>query len=155
MKVGVRKPSVTRSVKARTTGRVKREVKKSVTPFYGEKGTGWVKDPEKALYNKAYHKTTVGVSDAVRVAVGDKYKAPNDSNIDCDYYGNSDCYSNSTGTTISPKIGMFLIVSGIVIVVMSLVLMVVYIIPGLVGVAFGVYCVIKGRKSRKQSKQSS
>lgn len=59
MKVGFRKPSVKRSVKARTTGRVKRTLKKSVNPLYGKKGIGYVKNPQKAIYNKIYHKTTI------------------------------------------------------------------------------------------------
>lgn len=58
MKVGFRKPSIKRSVKARTTGRAKRAVKSSVIPGYGKKGTGWVKSPKKAAYNKAYKKST-------------------------------------------------------------------------------------------------
>lgn len=59
MKVGVRKVNVKNRVKARTTGKVKRALKKSVNPMYGKKGVGLVTDPEKALYNKVYNKTTV------------------------------------------------------------------------------------------------
>lgn len=59
MKVGFRKPSVKRSVKARTTGRVKRTLKKSVNPLYGKKGMGYIKNPKKAIYNKIYHKTSI------------------------------------------------------------------------------------------------
>lgn len=58
MKFGPRKPSLKRSIKARTTGRLKRSVKKSVNPFYGKKGMGWVNNPKKAAYNKVYNKTT-------------------------------------------------------------------------------------------------
>ena len=36
MKFGVRKPSLKKSLKARTTGRVKRQLKKSVNPLYGK-----------------------------------------------------------------------------------------------------------------------
>lgn len=68
MKVGVRKPSVSKRVKARTTGRAKRAVKKAVIPYYGKKGTGIIKDPKKAVYNKVYRKTTVGVDDIIAVA---------------------------------------------------------------------------------------
>ena len=63
MKVGFRKPSIKKSIKARTTGKIKRSVKRTVTPLYGKKGTGWVKNPKKAMYNKVYNKTTIGVSD--------------------------------------------------------------------------------------------
>lgn len=58
MKYGVRKPSVKKRVSARTTGKAKRTVKKAVVPAYGKKGSGYVKNPKKAVYNKAYSKTT-------------------------------------------------------------------------------------------------
>lgn len=58
MKFGMRKPSVKKSIKARTTGRVKRQIKKSVIPMYGKKGTGIYKNPKKAIYNKVYNKTS-------------------------------------------------------------------------------------------------
>ena len=63
MKIGMRKPSLTRSLKARTTSKWKRQVKKAIIPGYGKKGMGWVKNPKKAMYNKVYHKTTFGLSD--------------------------------------------------------------------------------------------
>lgn len=61
MKFGPRKPSLKKSLKARTTGKLKREVKKAVIPGYGKKGMGWIKNPKKAAYNKVYHKTTFSV----------------------------------------------------------------------------------------------
>ena len=63
MKFGVRKPSLKRSIKARTTGRAKRAVKKALIPGYGKKGAGWIKNPKKAAYNKVYKKTTFSISD--------------------------------------------------------------------------------------------
>jgi len=63
MKVGVRKPSIKRSIKARTTGKVKRALKSSIDPAYGKKGMGWIKNPKKAAYNSIYRKTTVSVKD--------------------------------------------------------------------------------------------
>ncbi|EGP4756435.1 MULTISPECIES: hypothetical protein [Enterococcus] len=36
----------------------KKTVKKAVIPGYGKKGSGWIKDPKKAAYNKVYKKTT-------------------------------------------------------------------------------------------------
>lgn len=58
MKFGMRKPSVKRSISARTTGKWKRQAKKAIIPGYGRKGTGWVKNPRKAAYNTIYRKTT-------------------------------------------------------------------------------------------------
>lgn len=59
MKIGVRTPSLSKSLKARTTGRIKRQMKKAVNPLYGKKGMGFITNPEKAIYNKVYHKVSV------------------------------------------------------------------------------------------------
>ena len=59
MKIGVRTPSLKKSFKARTTGRINRTLKKSINPLYGKKGMGYIKNPERAIYNKVYHKVTV------------------------------------------------------------------------------------------------
>ena len=63
MKFGMRKPSPMRSIKARTTGKAKRAVKKAIMPGYGKKGMGWLTDPKKAAYNKVYKKTTFSIFD--------------------------------------------------------------------------------------------
>lgn len=60
MKFGMRTPSLKKSLSARTTGALKREVKKAIIPGYGKKGMGLLKNPKKSLYNKAYKKTTFG-----------------------------------------------------------------------------------------------
>ena len=66
MKMGLRTPSLKKSFKARTTGRAKRAIKRAVIPAYGKKGTGFIKDPKKAMYNKVYQKTTVDGLASVR-----------------------------------------------------------------------------------------
>ena len=63
MKIGMRKPSVKKSIAARTTGKAKRKIKKALIPGYGKKGMGWIKDPKKAMYNKIYKKTTFSIKD--------------------------------------------------------------------------------------------
>ena len=63
MKFGLRKPSIKRSIKARTTGRLKRAVKKAFMPWYGKKGVGLITNPRKAVYNKIYKKTTFSIFD--------------------------------------------------------------------------------------------
>ncbi len=63
MKYGVRKPNIKKSVKARTTGKVKRQMKKAVNPFYGKKGMGVINDPKKAAYNAVYNRTTISTTD--------------------------------------------------------------------------------------------
>ena len=61
MKFGIRTPNIKSRIKARTTGKIKRKMKKAVNPLYGKKGMGWINDPKKALYNKVYNKTTIGI----------------------------------------------------------------------------------------------
>lgn len=87
MKFGFRTPSVKKSMKARTTGKIKRSVKKSINPLYGKKGTGYITDPKKAVYNKVYNKTTFGAKDVY-------------DTIDFDTTNNSNLYtSNSSNQT--------------------------------------------------------
>lgn len=66
MKVGVRKLSVKKSIKARTTGKYKRKLKRMVNPFYGKKGMGWIKNPSRAFKNKIYHKTTISTKSLIK-----------------------------------------------------------------------------------------
>ncbi len=63
MKFGMRKPSLKRMIKARTTGRAKRAIKKALIPGYGKKGMSWIKNPKKAMYNKVYNKTSFSIWD--------------------------------------------------------------------------------------------
>ena len=67
MKIGFRKPSLKKSLKARTTAKWKRQAKKAIIPGYGKKGSGWIKNPKKSAYNKVYHKTTFGLSDILKL----------------------------------------------------------------------------------------
>lgn len=57
----IRKPNLKKSIKARTTGKMKRSIKKAIIPGYGSKGSGWIKNPKKAAYNKAYQRTSFSV----------------------------------------------------------------------------------------------
>lgn len=54
----MRKPSIKKSFKARTTGKAKRKIKKAIIPGYGKKGMGYIKSPKKSVYNRVYKKTT-------------------------------------------------------------------------------------------------
>ena len=86
MKVGFRKPSIKKSIKARTTGRIKRSIKRTVNPLYGKKGMGWVKNPKKAMYNKIYHKTTFGVSDLASIGKRKRSNKGGASALGCFWY---------------------------------------------------------------------
>lgn len=63
MKIGLRKPSLKKSFRARTTGKWKRRAKKAVNPFYGKKGVGFIKNPKRSIKNKIYRKTTFSLRD--------------------------------------------------------------------------------------------
>ena len=67
MKFGMRKPSIKKSIAARTKGRATRAVKRAINPFYGKKGMGWIRDPERAMKNAIYQRTTFGVSDILKM----------------------------------------------------------------------------------------
>ena len=58
MKIGFRMPSLKKSLKARTTGAVKRKAKSAINPLYGQKGMG-ILHPKRAIKNKIYKKTTI------------------------------------------------------------------------------------------------
>ncbi|WP_311149384.1 hypothetical protein [Rothia aeria] len=66
MRIGMRNPSVKRMIKARTTGRAKRAVKKAVIPGYGKRGMGFVKNPKRSVKGAIYRRTTFSVWDLFR-----------------------------------------------------------------------------------------
>lgn len=66
MKFGYRKPSIKKSIKARTTGKIKRKVKKAINPMYGQKGMGFVKNPQKSIKDSIYHKTTYDITEPLK-----------------------------------------------------------------------------------------
>lgn len=62
----IRKPSIKKSISARTKGRATRAVKKAIIPGYGKKGMGLITNPKKAVYNKVYNKTSISVFDIIK-----------------------------------------------------------------------------------------
>lgn len=65
MKAGLRKTSPNKRLKARTSAQAKRAVKRAVVPGYGQKGSGIVKSPRRAAYNRVYQQTTRSLPDAL------------------------------------------------------------------------------------------
>lgn len=145
MKVGVRKPNIKKSIKARTTGKLKRQVKKAVNPLYGKKGMGVVNDPKKAAYNAVYNRTTVGVSDIAKGATAANVNPAASS------HGVPQVkqYSDKTYSVC----GILLLVLGVVLALIGLLLLLVFPVGGLIAVAFGVLCFVIGRKYRKMVKE--
>jgi len=60
MKFGMKKPSIRKSIAARTS--VKRYIRHSLE-VKAPKGWGWITNPKKALYNKLYRKTAFSIFD--------------------------------------------------------------------------------------------
>jgi len=56
MKFGIRRPSLKKSIAARTS--VKRIVKNSLS-LRAPRGYGWLTNPKKAAYNRVYNRTTI------------------------------------------------------------------------------------------------
>jgi len=65
MKFGFRKPSLRKSIAARTS--VKRYVRHSLG-FKAPRGWGWLTNPKKAAYNRIYNRTTFGWQDLFKTA---------------------------------------------------------------------------------------
>lgn len=142
MKVGIRKPNVKKSIKARTTGKVTRAVKKSVNPVYGKKGAGFVKDPAKSVKNSIYHKTTFGVGDTLRGVSGSSPAAGSDVGSSFDTSAPAaDRPKNKGGLLIGFGIFALLVGGGSVLGGN---------IGGLVGVLIGAVCLYFGIKKRNK-----
>lgn len=139
MKYGVRKPNVKKSIKARTTGKVKRQVKKAVNPLYGKKGMGIVNDPKKAAYNAVYSRTTVGVSDVMKSAssgnghASASYDAPAPVKKE---------YSDRTYNVC----GIILMVLAVVLVLLGLLLLLAVPVGGVAAILLGVVAPLAGAR---------
>jgi len=146
MKYGVRKPNIKKSIKARTTGKVKRQVKKAGNPLYGKKGMGIVNDPKKAAYNAVYNRTTVGVSDIAKglTAANGNPAASSSTNAPQKKEYSANTYS---------VCGILMIVLGAVLALLGLILLLAVPVAGIIAVVVGVACVVIGRKYGKVAKE--
>lgn len=59
---------------------MKKAAKRTVNPLYGKKGMGLVNNPKKALYNKVYNSTTIGMSDFLETASKNENLTRNNQN---------------------------------------------------------------------------
>lgn len=91
MKIGYRKPSISKKFKSKTTARVKRATKSSINPLYGKKGMGYVNNPKKAVYNKVYNKTTKSLYDEPCIDLSTDYDDFDYDDFDYDDYDDT-CY---------------------------------------------------------------
>lgn len=98
MKLGVRKPSIKKSISAKTKGKITRYTKKSINPIYGKKGIGIINDPKKAIYNKVYSKSTVGINHLINPSNNTMFNSISHNNKENNYK-----YSVKTEISISEK----------------------------------------------------
>lgn len=131
MKMGIRKPNIKKSIKARTTGKLKRQMKKAVNPTYGKKGMGMINNPKKAVYNKVYNKTTIGVSDLGHSRTSNTHSHNSKSHATTTTYKHS--------PTTYKVAGVIAIIAAVIIILLSLLLLLA--VPG-AGIVFGILGVL-------------
>lgn len=131
LKIGFRKPSFKKSFKARTTGKIKRSFKRSINPFYGKKGMGWLK-PKKKIYNSIYRKTTI---DPIAFL-----KKPNKTTL-----------KNNKFKKPRKKLVFFKYIFGVLFILSGLTLIVENIVSSILGLFIGVLFIRWGNKSKKEN----
>jgi hypothetical protein len=67
MKFGLRKPSLSKRIAARTS--LKRYIRHSLG-LKAPRGWGWLTNPRKAAYNRIYNRTTIGCSVMLSIVFG-------------------------------------------------------------------------------------
>ena len=149
MKIGIRKPSLKRSISARTTGKLKRTVKKSINPLYGKKGMGYINNPKKAVYNKIYNKTTVGINPLSDITSSQNTKISHD--ID---FNTKDKLTLEDSPKTQKNLSIVLMALSNLLFMLSLVLCFATLPAGLLGCLFAVITFSIGKKYANVSKES-
>lgn len=145
MKYGVRKPNIKKSIKARTTGKIKRQIKSAVNPLYGKKGMGIINDPKKAAYNSVYNRTTVSISNTVNSAVNMNSR----NNARSSVSPNTKRYSPRTYSIC----GVILIVLSVMLMLVGFLLLFVSSVAGVIVILIGIIALTIGCLYRKISKE--
>lgn len=153
MKTGIRKPNIKKSISARTTGKVKRAVKKSVNPMYGKKGAGFVKDPAKSVKNAVYHRTTVGVSDIVKSGSGSRTSATSSPAAGSAYSGSAPSPAAGSEKKKGGAASIALIVIGVLFLIGGVNVFSIAVSNGIIGLLIGGVCLYFGIRKRRNLKQ--
>lgn len=139
MKMGMRKPSLKKSIKARTTGKLKRSIKRSINPLYGKKGVGFIKNPKRSIKNAIYHRTTFGVRDIVESA-----NVPNtNANRNVNTVAAPEVHSSGNGIYI------FIIVLCSILALLGLLLTVAEPVAGIISIILGALGIVYGVRKIK------
>lgn len=153
MKTGIRKPNIKKSISARTTGKVKRAVKKSVNPMYGKKGAGFVKDPAKSVKNAVYHRTTVGVSDIVKSGSGSRTSSTSSPAAGSVYSGSAPSPAAAPEKKKGGAASIALIVIGVLFLIGGVNGFSIAVSNGIIGLLIGGVCLYFGIRKRRNLKQ--
>lgn len=153
MKTGIRKPNIKKSISARTTGKVKRAVKKSVNPMYGKKGAGFVKDPAKSVKNAVYHRTTVGVSDIVKSGSGSRTASTSSPAAGSAYSGSAPSPAAAPEKKKGGAASIALIVIGVLFLIGGVNGFSIAVSNGIIGLLIGGVCLYFGIRKRRNLKQ--
>lgn len=153
MKTGIRKPNIKKSISARTTGKVKRAVKKSVNPMYGKKGAGFVKDPAKSVKNAVYHRTTVGVSDIVKSGSGSRTSSTSSPTAGSAYSGSAPSPAAAPEKKKGGAASIALIVIGVLFLIGGVNGFSIAVSNGIIGLLIGGVCLYFGIRKRRNLKQ--
>lgn len=153
MKTGIRKPNIKKSISARTTGKVKRAVKKSVNPMYGKKGAGFVKDPAKSVKNAVYHRTTVGVSDIVKSGSGSRTASTSSPAAGSSHSGSAPSPAAAPEKKKGGAASIALIVIGVLFLIGGVNGFSIAVSNGIIGLLIGGVCLYFGIRKRRNPKQ--
>ena len=134
MKFGIRKPSIKKSISARTTGKIKRKIKKAINPLYGKKGMGQINDPEKARYNAVYNKTSLGARKFLKHNVSSKPQHSSNSDETIDFDGPGWGFVKYFYIALLFVLGFFTLPLGI----------------GVVFIGLGIFFIIRNKQKKKE-----
>lgn len=153
MKTGIRKPNIKKSISARTTGKVKRAVKKTVNPMYGKKSAGFVKDPAKSVKNAVYHRTTVGVSDIAKSGSGSRTASTSSHAAGSAYSGSTSSHAAAPEKKKGGAASIALIVIGVLFLIGGVNGFSIAVSNGIIGLLIGGVCLYFGIRKRRNLKQ--
>lgn len=154
MKFGIRKPNYKARFKARTTGKLKRKIKKAVNPFYGKKGVGFIKNPSKSIKSSIYHRTTVGVpsvlpkSKSHKTSSARKSPSPKPARV-------TQVRASQNSQAVPVYSAKTYKTTGTVLYIVGIIALLIGLVTAAVGGAFfiilGIVCIVIGRRYKKQA----
>lgn len=152
MKFGMRTPNLSKSIKARTTGRIKRATKRAINPVYGKKGIEYINNPRKAIYNNIYSKTTVGINDILKIDTTTDNTTNEIWNKNWSREGNNIYFNNKLYSEKKLKrLGKITLITSIILILLGLCIMPI----GIIFLIMGIVYFNLARKELKEAKKEN